>query len=259
MAHSFCIITNSQNDKLRDMSREFFPSHVEVIDFNGKDGLYGFEFLMAMMKDERLLKYTHAIYIDNDCFVVSWEQVEYTFKRFIINSYCFAGMPDGGTISHRISSDELPNLFFMFFDLEQMRMVWDEDAIRSTSVNMEVRNAYKNRDGYKRIDIVRSEGFVPFSIGVGYNEPYYKIFSFLKSKGLEYMGLDAEDAPQVDDDGACTALMGLDYGQDDLIMCYHSWFAREYGKDKYHTDRINRVYEYAKSCLHKPIGEQGQI
>lgn len=75
-------------------------------------------------------------------------------------------------------------------------------------------------------------------------EPYYAFFLWLCGT-QRTLYLRAETWQE---DGLSTLL----YNQDNVPLVLHTWYSREYNKDAYHTERINRVIEYAHTVQQLP-------
>ena len=176
-----------------------------------------------------------------------------TFEAFIEGGYGFAGMPDGGVISHRFHNPVAINPFMAFFDVRQVRAALQSTAETSDRFAPDLVGHWPGQllrtwDGkisHPRVQVVVDEGYVPYGTALDDFEPYYSLWFRLLRGGLQPLYLDARDAPEMDDDGCCTALLG----SSGRVMSYHSWFARSYGHDLDQTARINKVMERSRSHL----------
>lgn len=233
----------------RDFSARLFP---DIYSVDGTGGTYGAAAFRAMFADPRLAEYDYLIYTDEDDFIVDWPALQQTMSAFIEGGYGFAGMPDGGVISHRFHNPIAINPFLALFDLRAVREAlhgvseldgqFGPDLIGHWPGGL-VR-AWKG-EAHPRVQRVLEEGYLPYGASLDMFEPHYSLWFHLLRRGLRPLCLDARDAPEMDDDGCCTALLGID----GTVMAYHSWFGRAYGRDRAETMRINKVHQRALSHL----------
>lgn len=250
--HRVGLATNTLGRQLQGLSRQFwqpiFPTP-QVI--NGAAGVYGLSAFRELFHRRLPEDWDYLIYTDEDNFIVDWDEVQRTFEAFVKGGYGFAGMPDGGVISHRFHNPVAINPFMAFFDVRRVREAIERTADTSDRFAPDLIGHWPSQlvrvwDGkvaYPRIQVVLDEGYVPYGTALDNFEPYYSLEFRLLRAGLEPMYLSARDAPEMDDDGCCTALLG----RTGRVMAYHSWFARSYGYDREQTVRINKVVERSRS------------
>ena len=250
--HRVGLATNTLGRQLQGLSRQFwqpiFPTP-QVI--NGAAGVYGLSAFRELFHRRLPEDWDYLIYTDEDNFIVDWDEVQRTFEAFVKGGYGFAGMPDGGVISHRFHNPVAINPFMAFFDVRRVREAIERTADTSDRFAPDLIGHWPSQlvrvwDGkvaYPRIQVVLDEGYVPYGTALDNFEPYYSLEFRLLRAGLEPMYLSARDAPEMDDDGCCTALLG----STGRVMAYHSWFARSYGYDREQTVRINKVVERSRS------------
>ena len=192
------------------------------------------------------------VYLDVDCFpLVPADRLTAIAKWLRQSPYTYAGVPDGGMVCHRCGDPMVPNLFLTLFDLRKIRKFWRQGQViehlgrldypEGATARRNTLTAKLPVTDYPRLEVVRKDGMVPFSAFGGSTEPYYNFFYWLTSHGAEPFYLRGDDAPEIDGDGAAT----LVYDHEGRPLAVHSWFARAYGKDFYHTNRIDRIIRYA--------------
>lgn len=242
--NTIAFITNYSNNQLFIKFEDYYKErNIKFNAFTCKEYGYGRDML------EKIIPYylnDNSIdllcYIDVDCFVTDIPNM-ISLINYIKNSeYGICGMPDGGEISHRNSNPNYPNLFFVIFDLTKLRKVYKKDTIRDENIDKHINTqAIKTiTKDYPRINIVKNDKMTPFSVLQGYNEPYYSFFAYFLNKGIKFAKLKGDDAPEVDGDGATTKL----YDFNNNIIAYHTWFARSYQIEQYHTNRIDKTINY---------------
>lgn len=241
------LATCSSNNALLDMSKQFYEDifdDVYVVD--GSKGVYGFDAFVQMLTDPRLEVYDYLLYTDEDNFIVGWHSMRDTLQTFIDGDYGFAGMPDGGVISHRFHNPVAINPFLSIFNLKQIRQLDLSNIVgRYKSTFKTPDHLIKTWDGLiesPREKIVVEEGYTPYGISYDEFEPYYKLWFYMLDNGLTCLYLDAYDAYDMDNDGCCTELIGIDGD----TLSYHTWFARSYNNS---PERINAVYKKASKRL----------
>ena len=186
-----------------------------------------------------------------DLLLVNDDDLTYVKTRLDPVSLATVIAPDGGVISHRFHNPVAINPFMAFFDVRRVREAIERTADTSDRFAPDLIGHWPSQlvrvwDGkvaYPRIRVVLDEGYVPYGTALDNFEPYYSLEFRLLRAGLEPMYLSARDAPEMDDDGCCTALLG----RTGRVMAYHSWFARSYGYDREQTVRINKVVERSRS------------
>ena len=241
--------TNFHNVELLQMSTglyKFLSSNNQIIMVNGMKGLYGYNVFNMLLSDLQIQrKYDYLVYIDEDCFISDIEEMYETIKKFINDGYWFAGMPDGGVISHRFHNPISINTFFTIFNIKEIKNVYklncakdcmyDESLLQFTPFDL-IKSECPDPNE-ERVKIVINEGYIPYDVNYDNFEPYYRIFFYLLKNGAKPLYLNGDDAPEMDGDGACTKL----YGVNNKIFCYHTWFARNYTDS--HNKRIKSIYE----------------
>ena len=177
-------ITNSHCDDLLNMSINLYKDIApEIINIDGSKGLYGYNVFNNILSDERLQKqFDYLIYIDEDCFISNIYELYETIKFLINNDYWFAGMPDGGVISHRFHNPVSINTFFTFFNLKKIKEIYKincasnvvfEESLKKFAP-LELFKSYIPYPNEKRIKIVLQEGYKPY--GINYDKNTLRFF-----------------------------------------------------------------------------------
>lgn len=256
---SVAFVINYLDESLLEMAKEFIPSGYKFYTIPGHGGYYGQKMFMDFCDK---IQENFIINIDTDCFLTNHKGMWEVFDEFVEYGYALCGMPDGGVISHRCHNPLFINPFFSIWDLRQMRKmnlaaVNDVTAMARFSELLPRWVLKKNHPiaspQYKRLLTVFEDGLVPYGAANDFFEPYYAIQSAILNNGGKIMYMNADDAPEIDGDGACTKL----YGLRDEVIALHSWFARSYTDGGEHFDRINKIYEHAKNCNTNTQGDSG--
>jgi hypothetical protein len=246
-------LTNSTSNELLNLSSGLFEIIIDkLIVINGKDGFYGYEMFASVLTDIILHNsYDYLVYFDDDFFLSDPEEFISTLQYFIDNDYTFAGMPDGGVVSHRFHNPISINTFFVIFNLKFIKQVFKKNKVHRSYYSKDLdkfipRHLLKKKENIKTLNYERfksfiDEGFEPFSVSLDNFEPYYRIFFYLLRNGARPLYLGADDADETDDKGWCTKL----YGINGKAMGYHCWFSRNF--ETTHKERIMKIYEYVNN------------
>ena len=70
-------------------------------------------------------------------------------------------------------------------------------------------------------------------------EPYYCFYLWLRRNNKKFLFLEANQPFREDE------ITNAVYFENEVLL-YHTWYARSYGINKKHTDRINKILELLK-------------
>jgi len=215
--------TRSCNCELYDKMRSLIPSNIECLRF---DNYREWEDASRFIHDA--IDYTDDILVlvDDDCFIYDWSVVEDLVQSVQDGYYAFAGMPDGGSISHRTNSWVVANPFFLVVNcplIKGMKSKFTRETIDSFLYDGSMKKYIPPfiNDNYRNLSDEIFNGIFYFMAHIGV--PYY-----LESKLL--------------DDNISTELMFN--GKPFLI---HTWYSRNYLYDDEVKKRIDSYFELAKS------------
>lgn len=213
------IIRNFISGKLLKKSLTSFSElHIE-----GKNSLYGKKLLDHIFNELNLhKKYEYIVLIDEDCFILNDDIIDEVIQYMEQNDIDIVGVPDGNVTHVRFHRPDVPNLFFTIFKTKKMDFT-----------SLDVTN-YKVPIGETKKGVYAYDDF----------EPYYQWLCFLIYKlNMKFQPLEAYTL----DDGWTTAVKfgGCDFA-------FHTWFARRYGKDNFHTNRINNIITKVDKLKKKP-------
>jgi hypothetical protein len=187
---------------------------------------YRFTFTNAHGYIYKILKYDidYAVNIDEDAFVVNNEALVELLKYCIEEEIVNCGMRDGGVLPIRYGNPVVTNPFFNILDVRRIRRDFSKRKIKCYP--------YQEID----YDIFLGRESFPFRYEITSDyEPYYPFFLWLNTNYKVYY-LDA-----VEHKDKYTTVLLNQKGEEFL---YHSWYSRAYGKDDFHTRRINELYYF---------------
>ncbi len=232
-------------------------------------GLQGFiELILWALKN----KYEYIIYIDDDCFITNKNNLLEAFKDFVNSNAIISGPTDGGTYKTRTHNIVSLNPFLSFFNLKyfknfethiqeifnfDMKSIGVESKLRATEnfknallkinesiiFNKSRAKEYKNK--YPTFKIENEWALDNY-------EPYYKLFLWIALNiqgNIKYMNA-VDYYCDEDPEGITTAVYYNNYGDENKLICLHTWYARCLAYDSYWYDskkaeRINNVYKLA--------------
>ena len=167
-------------------------------------------------------KADYVINIDEDAFVTDPQALADLLDYCIRNGIVNCGMPDGGVSRMRTHNPLVTNPFFNIFAIKELREHFSEAKLREYSVH---RPEYETKSP---IHLLKENVEYCYD----YFEPYCPFFVW-SSQEVKTLYLDGRQH----EDGWSTELLNHE-GKPFLI---HTWYSRAYGKDPFHTGRIDAI------------------
>jgi len=171
----------------------------------------------------------YIINIDEDAIIIDNCKLAELIKYCIFENIDVCGLPDGGVLPIRTHNPLVVNPFFNIFHIKKIRSDFSLQVLETYRVHK------KEFEMKTPLHLIRS----PY-IYDDY-EPYYPFFVWL-SQNYNVLYLKGE----THQDGIST-ILNDHHNQPFLI---HTWYSRDYGKNGYHTRRINRIIQ-ENNILHK--------
>lgn len=188
-------------------------------------------------------KVDFVVNIDEDAFLLNKAALHSLMDYMNENDIAVCGMPDGG-VACRGHNPFVINPFFSVFNVRLLRQninkyKWGGVKSAVKLFNYEAHKAQMEASfPWQLVDRSYAD------VDDDHFEPYYAFFLWLCGT-QRTLYLRAETWQE---DGLSTLL----YNQDNVPLVLHTWYSREYNKDAYHTERINRVIEYAHTVQQLP-------
>jgi hypothetical protein len=216
--------TRSCNPDLYKKMRSLIPEHIECLRYDDyREWTDARRFLYDCIDYSDDI----VVVVDEDCFITDWSIVEQIVKDVVDNDYAFAGMPDGGMIKHRTNSWVVANPFFLVLNcklIKQSNILLDRKYVDICDYNKIFHES-------KKPDFVNEE-YRNFDDEIFNGLFYYLAYTM---KPLYIKGRI------VIDDIATT----LTYNNKDFLI--HTWYSREYSSYDAVKERIDNIFEIAKS------------
>lgn len=219
------IISTVINQELYQKSSQLFPENIIKYVIDGTNGMFGIDSICYMMKKLKGKGVEWLIMADEDVLFVNPNSVFSLIEEMKSKNYFVCGVRDGGVIPNRYFSPFLINTFFSIINFKELELIWNEKEV--------LKNQYINDNEFIE-DLNRlNEAYDVKSM----YEPYYCFYFWLRRNNKKILFLEA-NAPFPDD-----RITTMVYDTTETELLYHTWYARSYGNNDKHTNRINRVFD----------------
>lgn len=237
MNSNIAILSTVVNNELYQKSAQLFPSSVQKYVIDGTDGMFGIDSICYVMQKLKGKEIDWLVMADEDVLFENPDLVFDIIKKMEAHNYTVCGIRDGGLISHRIHNPHLINTFFSIINFKEVESIWNEREVLKNQYSIE--NEFED-------DLSNLKGTYDV---LSVYEPYYCFYLWLRRNKKQFLFLDANQPFQED------SISNAVYF-DDKVLLYHTWYARSYGVNKNHTDRINKILKLLKfenKTIPKPI------
>lgn len=218
------LITTVSNLLLYKKSVNTFPENIDLIAIDGTKGLFGILSIKFMFSKISSKKYKWIIMADEDVLFVNPNGVFEIIEKMKNSDIDVCGIRDGGVLSWRNKNPYIINPFFCILNFEKIKSIYSEKEIDKHQYIIE--NEFND-------DL----SVLPFPCDINsMYEEYYCFFLWLRRKDMVFHFLDAI-SDTFENDPETTTVFDLN----NKVMLYHTWYARTYGVNEFHTKRINNV------------------
>lgn len=227
MNSNIAILSTVINNKLYQKSSQLFPQNIQKYVIDGSDGMHGLDSIFYMVKKLKGKGIVWLIMADEDILFENSEMVIDIIQKMKSENYTVCGIRDGGLISHRGYNPYLINTFFSIINFEEIESIWNKKEV--------LKNQYITKNEFEDDISDLTEKYDDSSM----YEPYYCFYLWLRRNKKQFLFLDSNQPFQED------KITNAVYFEDKIIL-YHTWYARSYGINKKHTDRIDKILELLK-------------
>lgn len=227
MNYNIAILTTVINYELYQKSSQLFPPNIQKYVIDGTDGMFAIDSICYMMQKLKGKGIEWLITADEDVLFENPDLVFDLIDKMESQNYTVCGIRDGGLISHRMYNPYLINTFFSVLHFKEIESMWNKREV--------LKNQYVIENEFDDDLSKLTEAFDAVSI----YEPYYCFYLWLRRNGKEFLFLDSNLPFQED------SITNAAYFENKILL-YHTWYARSYGINKKHTDRINNILELLK-------------
>lgn len=222
--NNIAILTTVINFKLYKKSSQLFPPSIQKYVIDGTNSMHGLDSIFYMLKKLKGKGIEWLIMSDEDVLFENPDMVFDIIKKMKAQNYTVCGIRDGGLISHRIHNPYLINTFFSIIHFKEIESLWNKKEV--------LKNQYSIANEFEDDLSNLKEAYDALSI----YEPYYCFYLWLRRNQKQFLFLDSNQPFQED------TITNAVYFEDKVLL-YHTWYARSYGVNKKHTDRINKILE----------------
>ena len=209
------VVVTVQNFKLFKKTKNSIPMGIDLFVIDGRYGFYALNALELVFSSDQIAKYDWIIMADEDVIFIDFDAILELIQHMKNNDHQLAGVSDGSALEFRKGDPTIPNLFFCVFNNSSIRLKFDL------------------LDFHQYIKTKSNTGDQPSKV---MNEPYYVFFKYLFYRDFRMMFLNAHNKV-IPGDYESTFV----YNHINKIMLIHTWYARLYMKNQFHTTRIDNV------------------
>jgi len=214
------ILTSVANFELYKKSSQYFPDDIQKYVIDGTNGMYGIHSIMYMMRKLKRKGIEWLIMADEDVIFTKSSFVFSIIEEMKNKHITVCGVRDGGVVVHRKQNPWVINTFFSILNFKEIESIWNEKEVLKNQFVFE--NEFEDD-----LTKLKSE----FDIKSLY-EPYYCFYFWLRRKNKKILFLESK---MRDDEISNSVLFNNE------VFLNHTWYARSYGINKKHTDRINKL------------------
>jgi hypothetical protein len=217
------IITTVASKELYIKTSKHFPDGIKRFIIDGSTGMHGLSSIFFMFKKMKKIDLKWLIMADEDVIFRNTEELFSLIEHMKNQNISCCGIRDGGEIAHRHFNPYAMNTFFSVLNFEKIKKCFSTKDILS--------NQYIDQSEFKDDISQLKYIFDPNSL----YEPYYCFYFWLRRKGFKILFLESEMLK----DGISNRV----FSNNSAELLLHTWYARSYGKNEQHTDRINNLIE----------------
>ena len=221
---NIALLTTLINKDLYAKSAQLFPKEAVKYVIDGTNHMFGIESIFFMMKKLKGKGIEWLIMADEDALFVNPDGVYTIIDYMKQHNYLLCGVRDGGQIPNRIYSPYVINTFFSVINFKELERIWNPNEI--------LKHQYIKENEFEENLLDLPQEFDTNSL----YEPYYCFYFWLRRLNNKILFLNAEKP--FDDDDKTT----LVYDTEGKKLLYHTWYARVYGIDREHTQRIDKIF-----------------
>jgi hypothetical protein len=221
---TIAVLTTVINQELYQKSSCLFPENMKRFVIDGSNKMHGIDSILFMMKKLKGKGIEWLVMADEDVLFVDVKGIYETISFMKANDYIVCGVRDGGQIAIRYQNPYVINTFLSILNFRELEAMWDKKEM--------LHNQYSTENEFSDDLNALPQQYDAKSLF----EPYYCFYLWLRRKGKKILFLNASVA--FEDDDITTVV----FDSNNNKMAYHTWYARSYGVNQKHTERIDKVF-----------------
>lgn len=218
------IVTTVCNWDLYERTKHFFPNNIKIFAIDGTRSFYGIKSMVFFMKKLKKYNLEWLIMADEDVIFTNPEKVFDLIEYLHINDYTVSGTSEASRFENWTKHPYVINTFFGILNLKDIYKIYDEKEMLKNQYVLE--NEFSHKESWMPE--------YPHKIN-SLAEPYYCFFLWLlrKEKKTKFLNISRP----VKDDLLTTVV----HDHNGHAFLSHTWYARFYKIDNFHTFRIDKI------------------
>lgn len=211
------LISTVINFELYQKSSPLFPKGIQNYVIDGRNGMHGIHSLHYLFKKLKGKGIEWLIMADEDVLFTQSDIVFSLIETMEKQQYTVCGVRDGGVIAHRNYNPFVINTFFSILNFKAIEKIYNK---------REIQNHQYCTPGEFQDDLSK----LPYAYNTESTfEMYYCFYFWLRRKGHRFLFLDSI----TESDSIANSIY-----VNGKKMLTHTWYARSYGINAKHTERI---------------------
>ena len=210
-------------------------------------------YLTTCIRDAIDEDYKWLINIDEDAFILNKHNIDTLIDYMDDNDIVYCGIPDGGSGRLRYGNPLVMNACFNIFNIDLIKDIFDEHKISTISWRKNAESIKSiNQQYISTVKTHREDGKATYNWNKKC-ERYYNLFYHLLTENCKQLYLSHDIYKD-----NITSIIKFN----DLVICYHTWFARFYGNKpgcivEKHIENVSE--EYRGNRIDKVISEVKEL
>ena len=226
---NIALLTTVANFELYNYTSRYFPKDIPLYVIDGRNGMHGIHSIFFMFEALENRGIEWLIMADEDVAFQNGDEVFKLIDFMVDNNYSVCGVRDGGVIVHRDKNPYVINTFFSVINFKKIQDYYNKNEILKNQYILES-EFEDDLDALKYSFDVKS-----------LFEPYYCFYFWLRRRGEKILFL-----PSSMDINSEDQITNMVYNFNGELLLHHTWYARSYGNNEKHTNRINNILEGLK-------------
>tara|TARA_R100000935_G_C2823686_1_gene161119 strand:+ start:957 stop:1769 length:813 start_codon:yes stop_codon:yes gene_type:complete len=223
---NIALLTTVANFELYKYTSGYFPKDIPLYVIDGRNGMHGIHSIFFMFETLKDRYIEWLIMADEDVIFQNEEEVFKLINFMKDNDYSVCGVRDGGEVAHRDKNPYAINTFFSVINFKKIQDYYNKKEILKNQYILE--NEFEDNLSILKYSFDSKSLF----------EPYYCFYFWLRRRGEKILFLPSSMKSDPKDQ-----ITNEVYNFNGKLILNHTWYARSYGNNEKHTNRINNILE----------------